>query len=168
MASSGYFFMNSPFETQAPRPMTGYSGTPLPKKLGIKPNFVVAVLNPPETWPALLGELPEGAQLKQDLRGTRAINVIIWFIQSRAELRKRLSNIMQRMNGTGSLWVAWPKRASKIPTDLTENVLREECLPTGLVDTKVCAIDEKWSGLRFVFRSGDMLNSFAFSSKNPI
>jgi hypothetical protein len=127
----------------------GYSGTPLPKKLEIKPGSRVALVNAPREFTALLGRLPDGARLQ---RGTIAArDLTIWFVRSRQDLAHNLSRVAPP-RGQGSLWIAWPKKSSGVVTDLTENVLREVILPYGLVDRKVCAIDDIWSGLLFSWR----------------
>jgi len=125
----------------------GYSGTPLPKKLGIKPGHRLALLGAPDGFEL---ELPEGVQLKR--RAAGKADVILSFHTSRGELERRLPALRALMEPAAGLWIAWPKRASKVPTDITEDVLREIALPTGLVDNKVCAVDETWSGLRLVIR----------------
>ena len=125
----------------------GYSGTPLPKKLGIKPGHRVALLGAPDGFEL---ELPEDATVKRRAGGKA--DVILSFHIARAELERRLPALRAMMEPAAGLWIAWPKRASKLPTDLTEDVLREIALPTGLVDNKVCAVDEVWSGLRLVIR----------------
>ncbi|HEY8471654.1 MAG TPA: DUF3052 domain-containing protein [Natronosporangium sp.] len=132
--------------------MGGYSGTPLPAKLGIKPGHLVALLGAPDGFDATLGELPASVTVRRDLRGTRPLDVILLFTVWRAELVRGIERARPRMAATAGLWVAWPKRAAKLPTDLTEDVVREVALPTGLVDNKVCAIDQTWSGLRLVIR----------------
>ena len=126
----------------------GYSGTPLPRKLGIKPGHRVALLGAPDGFE--LGELPDGVQLKRRAGGKA--DVIVTFHTRRAELERRLPTLRALMEPAAGLWIAWPKRASKLETDITEDVLREIALPTGLVDNKVCAVDETWSGLRLVIR----------------
>jgi hypothetical protein len=131
--------------------VTGYSGTPLPRKLGIKPGHRVALLGAPDGFEAdTLGELPDGVGVVR--RAGREADVIVSFHTSRAELERRLPTLRAMMEPAAGLWIAWPKRASKVPTDMTEDVVREIALPTGLVDNKVCAIDETWSGLRLVIR----------------
>jgi hypothetical protein len=129
----------------------GYSGTPLPRKLGIKPGHRVALLGAPDGFEAdTLGELPDGVGVVRRAGGEA--DVIVSFHKSRAELERRLPTLRAMMEPAAGLWIAWPKRASKVPTDMTEDVVREIALPTGLVDNKVCAIDETWSGLRLVIR----------------
>jgi hypothetical protein len=135
--------------------MAGYSGTPLPKKLGIGPGSRVAVLGAPAGFERTLGALPEGAVVSSALRGTRAFDVIVCFAPSRSELQRRFGELHARLTQAGGLWVAWPKKASGVPTDVSENLVREIALAAGLVDNKVCAIDEVWSGLRCVIRKAD-------------
>ena len=127
----------------------GYSGTPLPKKLEIKEGTRVATVGAPADFAATLGTLPAGAQLRRGLAAPR--DLTIWFITSRRQLEGDLKRVTPD-RGTGSLWVAWPKKASGVKTDVTEDVLRELILPHGLVDRKVCAIDSTWSGLLFSWR----------------
>lgn len=132
--------------------MAGYSGTPLAKKLGIAEHAHVAVLNGPPAFEETLGELPEDASLLGALPRSGQVEVIVFFVRSRAELAKGYLRAAKRLTDAGGLWIAWPKKASGIKTDMTEDVVRELCLPSGLVDNKVCAIDETWSGLRLVWR----------------
>jgi hypothetical protein len=132
--------------------MSGYSGTPLPAKLGIKPSHRVALLGAPAGFDATLGDLPDGVAVRRDLRGTRPLDVILLFAVWRPELVQGIERARVRMAANAGLWVAWPKRAAKLATDLTEDTVRDVALPTGLVDNKVCAIDEVWSGLRLVIR----------------
>ena len=128
--------------------MAGYSGTPLADKLGIKPDHRVAVLGTPAGF-AIPG-LPPGVELRTSARGTS--DVILSFHTSRSELAKRLPTLMRALDVDGGLWISWPKRSSGMDTDITEDVIREVALPTGLVDVKVCAVDETWSGLRLCLR----------------
>ena len=131
--------------------MAGYSGTPLPRKLGIKPGHRVLLLGAPGGF--ALGELPEG--VKVGTRASGVADVIVAFHLRRAGLAKRMPALRERMDPAAGLWIAWPKRASKVETDLTEDVVRELALANRLVDNKVCAIDETWSGLRLVIRLKD-------------
>ena len=128
----------------------GYSGTPLAKKLGLREGDRVALVAAPQGFEALLGPLPQGVTLLS--RATTGLDAILFFVTRRAELERRHRSLASRLAPAGMLWLAWPKRASGVPTDVTENVLREVIVPSGMVDTKVCAIDETWSGLRFVRR----------------
>jgi hypothetical protein len=132
--------------------MTGYSGTPLPRKLGIKPGYEVAVLGGPASVTAALSGLPGVAPFRPDLSGTDPLDVIVVFVTWREELERGLANLRERMAPACGLWVAWPKRVARVRTDMTEHVVREVALPTGLVDNKVCAIDDVWSALRLVIR----------------
>ncbi len=130
--------------------MAGYSGTPLPKKLGIGEGARVALINAPEGFDATLGALPDGVLLAR--RAGTQHDVILVFVTERAALEKALARHEQAIFPAGAIWTAWPKKASKVPTDITEDVVREVCLPRGLVDVKVCAIDDVWSGLKLVWR----------------
>ena len=127
----------------------GYSGTPLPKKLEIREGTRVATVGAPADFAKTLGPLPAGAKVKKGLDAPR--DLTIWFVTSRKQLEGDLRKVAPA-RGEGSLWLAWPKKASGMKTDVTEDVLREVILPHGLVDRKVCAIDETWSGLLFSWR----------------
>ena len=129
----------------------GYSGTPLPRKLGIAEGDELALIGAPERFEDLLGELP-GVSVHTDLADNARFDVIVRFVTWRAELEAELDRLRARMAPAAGLWIAWPKRASKVPTDMSEQVVRDIALPTGLVDNKVCAIDEVWSALRLVIR----------------
>jgi len=128
-----------------------YAGTPLPRKLGIGEGDGVALIGAPERFEDTLGELPD-VSLHTDLADDMRYDVIVAFITERAELEAELPRLRARMAPACGLWIAWPKRASRVPTDMTDQVIREVALPTGLVDNKVCAIDDTWSGLRLVIR----------------
>jgi|SRR5581483_10804029 len=131
----------------------GYSGTPLPRKLGIKAQARVALIGAPYDFDDVLGELPPGVSVRRRARGT--FDVIVVFVQKRSELERRLPVLEKALDQAGGLWVAWPKRSSGVATDLGEGMVRELGLASGLVDNKVCAIDATWSGLRFVYRLAD-------------
>jgi hypothetical protein len=126
--------------------------TPLPRKLGIAEGDAVALIGAPQWLEDLLGQVPGVAELHTDLEGDALFDVIVVFVSWRAELEAELGRLRDRMAPACGLWVAWPKRAAKVPTDMSDNVVREVALPTGLVDNKVCAIDDTWSGLRLVIR----------------
>ena len=130
--------------------MAGYSGTPLARKLGVKEGALVALLGAPEGFEAELEPLPDGVRLRRRLQPN--LDVIVLFVTDRRRLEGRFPQAAASLQPAGGLWVAWPRWSSGVATDLTENVLREVGLPTGLVDNKVCAINESWSGLRFVIR----------------
>jgi hypothetical protein len=130
----------------------GYSGTPLPRKLGIGDGDAVALIGAPGWLEDLLGEVPSVDQLHTDLDGDALFDVIVVFVSWRAELEAELGRLRDRMAPACGLWVAWPKKTAQVPTDMSDNVVREVALPTGLVDNKVCAIDETWSALRLVIR----------------
>ena len=123
----------------------GYSGTPLARKLGFKDGMRVVYVNAPDGF-AVDGIDEPRARLA---KGT---DLIVCFVTARRDLERRLASLRRAIEPEGMLWIAWPKRASGVATDMTENVVRDVALPTGLVDTKVCAIDEVWSGLRLVVR----------------
>jgi hypothetical protein len=131
----------------------GYSGTPLVRKLGLRPGWRVAVLGAPEGLDALLGDLPEGLRIVRRL--SHGIDAAWIFVLARRDLERRLPELLRRLPPDGTLWISWPKRASGVLTDVTESVLREVVLPTGWVDIKVAAIDETWSGLRFALRRSE-------------
>jgi hypothetical protein len=128
--------------------MAGYSGTPLPQKLGVKANARVALIDAPHGFGLAL---PDGAALV-DGGKARDLDVIVWFVTAKATFAKKLASVAARLQPAGGLWIAWPKKASGVATDMTEQVVRDVALPTGLVDNKVCAIDDTWSGLRLVVR----------------
>jgi hypothetical protein len=130
--------------------VAGYSGTPLPRKLGIKPDSRLALVSAPYGFDETLGELPERVEVRSRARGP--LDVIVFFTTSQVELRQRFDALARALDPAGALWVAWPKRSSGVRTDVTEDRVREVALPKGLVDNKVCAIDEIWSGLRLVIR----------------
>jgi hypothetical protein len=131
--------------------VAGYSGTPLPRKLGIKPGHRVLLAGAPDGFE--LQELPDGVTVRT--RASGEADVILAFHTRRAELARRMPALRERMEPAAGLWIAWPKRASRVETDLTEDVVRDLALANTLVDNKVCAIDETWSGLRLVIRLRD-------------
>lgn len=130
--------------------MTGYSGTPLVKKLGIKPGFRLYAKNPPANYEELIAPLPEKVKILRRL--ANELDMIHFFTTNRAELAASIETFMERIKQDGMIWVSWPKKASNVPTDVTEDVIREVALPLGLVDVKVCAVDATWSGLKLVIR----------------
>jgi hypothetical protein len=130
--------------------MAGYSGTPLAKKLGIKAGFTVFAIGGPADYASLLAPLPDDVKFVNTLTST--VDLIHLFTKSAAELDANLRIWRHAMKSDGMIWVSWPKKASKVPTDITEDVIREVALPMGLVDVKVCAVDETWSGLKLVVR----------------
>jgi hypothetical protein len=133
--------------------MAGYSGTPLIQKIGIKAGHRVILRNHPPSFVKDLGKLPEGVESADRLSGKA--NVIVYFTDRLAELQKDFTRLSAALVPDGMLWISWPKKASGHPTDLTENIVRKVGLEYGLVDVKVCAIDETWSGLKFVIRVKD-------------
>ncbi len=127
--------------------MAGYSGTPLPKKLGIAGDSTVALIGAPS---GVIGDLPTDVTVRRSARGKA--DVVVAFFTERREFERRIDALGRMIFPAGGLWVAWPKRSSGLPTTVDENVVREVALPLGLVDNKVCAIDATWSGLRVVWR----------------
>jgi hypothetical protein len=132
----------------------GYSGTPLVRKLGIKPEARLGLIGAPEGFDGTLGELPPGVGVRRRLRG-QPFDVIVAFHSRRADLERRLPALVAALDPAGGLWLAWPKRASGVVSDVTEDAVRRLGLDAGLVDNKVCAIDHVWSGLRLVYRLRD-------------
>jgi hypothetical protein len=133
--------------------MAGYSGTPLPSKLGLKEGFAVALLGAPAGFRRGLAPLPSRISWHGELRP--GLDCVILFASDLATLQAGFAPAAASLTAAGMLWVAWPKKASKVPTDLTEDRVRAHGLAAGLVDVKVCAVDEVWSGLKFVRRIGD-------------
>ena len=128
----------------------GYSGTALAKKLGIKPGGSVLVTGAPDTYRASLEPLPDGVTFAR--KPGPGVDMIHLFTDSRAKLAAALAGYRKAMRSDAAIWVSWPKKASKVPTDITEDTIRALALPMGLVDVKVCAVDEVWSGLKLVIR----------------
>ncbi len=133
--------------------MAGYSGTPLPKKLGIKDNFRIAFIGLPGSVKAELNEALKSCHIVKD--GSEPLNFAMIFTKTATELKRQFSEVSKQLAPNGMLWVSWPKKTSGVATDLDENKVRKVGLDEGLVDVKVCAIDETWSGLRFVIRVKD-------------
>jgi hypothetical protein len=130
----------------------GYSGTPLAQKLGIKSGHRVALLAAPRGFEKTLGTLPEDVAVTAALSGKASFDVVVLFVTSKKDLEARFDVVVARLDPAGGFWVGWPKKASGVVTDMTEDVVRKMALAAGLVDNKVCAIDETWSGLRVVIR----------------
>ena len=131
--------------------MAGYSGTPLPKKLGIKENFRVALVDMPADVKAELKDAFAACKLVKD----GALDFAMVFVKKQAELKQRFSQLAKQLTPAGILWVSWPKKSSGVSTDMNENDVRKIGLDAGLVDVKVCAVNEIWSGLKFVIRVKD-------------
>lgn len=127
----------------------GYSGRPLALKLGVKEGMTVVLVDAPDQAEGLLAPLPDGTNVRRGNRGAREMT--IWFVTARRQFERRFGKVASAV-GEGTLWMAWPKRSSGVATDITEDTIREVALPAGLVDSKVCAIDETWSGLRLTRR----------------
>lgn len=130
--------------------MTGYSGTPLAKKLGIKPGSKVLLVGAPEGYRSLLDPLPADVEFGTRLSGST--DLVHVFTASKAELRELLMKYRAGLKPDGVVWASWPKKAAKVPTDITDDTIREVALPMGFVDIKVCAVNEVWSGLKLVVR----------------
>ena len=131
-------------------PAAGYSGTPLVRKLGFAPGMRVHYADAPDHFDTLVGNLPDGVRVLK--RPANDLDLAMLFVTERAALARGLAGLQPKLRPAGMIWVAWPKKASKVPTDITEDVVREVALPRGLVDVKVCAIDAVWSGLKLVIR----------------
>lgn len=128
----------------------GYSGRPLAAKLGFKEGSTVHVIGAPAHYKALLAPIPAGVTFATKVSADT--DIVHVFVTRRTELATRLSVVLPAIKPDAAIWVSWPKKASKMPTDITEDVIRELALPMGLVDVKVCAVDETWSGLKLVIR----------------
>lgn len=128
----------------------GYSGRPLAAKLGLRPGATLRLVGAPDGFEDALAPLPDGVAVRR--RGPLRADVVLYFTTARADLAARVEELGQAVFPAASLWVAWPKRASGVPTDVTEDAVREVALPLGLVDNKVCAVTDVWSGLRLVWR----------------
>ena len=133
--------------------MAGYSGTPLAKKLGFKEGFRAGFVNPPKGFENELGSLPDGVEICEILR--KPLDLIVLFVDSQKTLKKEFPRLAEKLASNGMLWISWPKKASGIITDLSENIIRDIGLAAGLVDVKVCAVNDIWSGLKFVYRLKD-------------
>ena len=130
--------------------MAGYSGTPLAQKLGIKPEHKVVTIGAPAGYRKLLAPLPKGVSFTTEV--TAAAPFVHLFVTKRQTLERELKRLRKLIADTGIVWVSWPKKSSGVTTDITEDVIRDVCLPLGFVDVKVCAVDETWSGLKLMIR----------------
>jgi hypothetical protein len=133
--------------------MAGYSGTPLAKKLGIKEGSRIALVNAPKDFESELGELPDNVQFVK--RPTKSLDIILLFVLTERALARDFAKLVARLTANGMMWIAWPKKSSGVTTDLSEQRVQCIGLDAGLVDVKVCAIDDTWSGLKFVYRLKD-------------
>ncbi|HEU4508820.1 MAG TPA: hypothetical protein VFR78_11315 [Pyrinomonadaceae bacterium] len=133
--------------------MAGYSSTPLAKKLGIKEGSRIGLVNAPKNFASELGELPEGATFVK--RMTNSLDIILFFVLKERELARNFSRLAQNLVANGMIWIAWPKKSSGVATDLSFDSVQRIGLDAGLVDVKICAVDETWSGLKFVYRLKD-------------
>lgn len=130
--------------------MAGYSGTPLPQKLGIKPGTIVVAIEAPDNYRKLLGQIPSGVNFAtRPVGNTKFVHL---FVKERRVLQTHLQSLRRKIAEDASVWVSWPKKSSGVPTDVTEDVIRAVALPMGFVDIKVCAVDETWSGLKLMIR----------------
>jgi Protein of unknown function (DUF3052) len=130
--------------------MPGYSGTPLAKKLGIKPGMILHAVNAPIDYAALVDPLPEEVVISSEAENE--FDLVHIFTTSRSELLALLKSFRRKIKQHGIIWVSWPKKSSGVPSEITEDTIREIALPLGLVDVKVCAVDETWSGLKLMIR----------------
>jgi len=130
---------------------TGYSGTPLAKKLGIKEGMTVLVVDAPDDYDEILEPLPEGVEITRD-KLSGPVDILHLFTNTQDGLFRGIDNARTQIMQNGSIWVSWYKKAAKLPTEITEDTIREAAIPLGLVDVKVCAVDDKWSGLKLVIR----------------
>jgi len=128
----------------------GYSGTPLPTKLGLKDTTRLVVLDEPEEYTALVGPLPPG--LERQSAPTNSTTLVHVFVTRRQQLARHLEALRSKLSSEAAVWVSWPKKSSKVPTEVTEDTIREVALPLGFVDVKVCAVSEVWSGLKLTVR----------------
>lgn len=135
--------------------MAGYSGTPLPKKLGIKPTYQVVLLDAPKAFEQELIEPAATVSITRRLPSRSKVDLILLFVLEQEVLKRRFTQCAMHIVPTGAVWIAWPKRTSGVVTDVSENYVRQIALAAGLVDNKVCAIDETWSALRCVIRLKD-------------
>jgi hypothetical protein len=130
--------------------MAGYSGTPLPQKLGIQPGMTVVAINAPSNYRKLLGKLPAGVNFSDHAR--TGSTFVHFFTIRQTELKRNLSIFRGKIAETGMIWISWPKKSAGVPTDVSEDVIRTVALPLGFVDVKVCAVDQIWSGLKLILR----------------
>ena len=133
--------------------MAGYSGTPLAKKLGIKEGSRIVLVNAPKDFQSELGELPDGVKFLKP--STKSLDLILFFVLSERVLARDFAKLAERLTANGMIWIAWPKKSSGVTTDLSEGSVRQIGLDAGLVDVKICAVDDTWSGLKFVYRLKD-------------
>lgn len=133
--------------------MSGYSGTPLAKKLGLKPPLTLVTIDAPRGYRSWLGELPAGVRLTTT--ANEPLQAVHLFATERAVLKKSLTALRKQLSQDGFVWTSWPKKASQVETDITEDTIRDIALPLGFVDIKVCAVNEVWSGLKLVIRKSE-------------
>ena len=133
--------------------MAGYSSTPLTRKLGIKEGFRIALVNAPKDFQSELGELPDKVEFVK--RTANSLDIVLFFVLSERALARDFANLAEKLKTNGMIWIAWPKKSSGVATDLSFECVQKIGLAAGLVDVKICAIDETWSGLKFVYRLKD-------------
>jgi hypothetical protein len=133
--------------------VAGYSGTPLPKKLGLKPPLALVTIGAPREYRAWLGELPPGVRIVSKV--TKPVQAAHVFARERSVLKRELVSLRKTLAQSGFVWVSWPKKAARVETDVTEDVVRAVALPLGFVDIKVCAVSDVWSGLKLVIRKSE-------------
>jgi hypothetical protein len=133
--------------------MVGYSGTPLASKLGLKAPLTLVTLGAPREYATWLGDIPDGVRLVSKTKGS--VRAVHMFVTKSADMGKHLATLRKSLEPTGFVWVSWPKKASKVATDITEQTIRDVALPMGFVDIKVCAVSEIWSGLKLVIRKSE-------------
>jgi hypothetical protein len=133
--------------------MPGYSGTPLPKKLGLKPPLTLVAVDAPREYRSWLGELPAGVRIVS--KPNKPLQAAHVFVTKRAALKRNLVTFRRQLEQNGFVWVSWPKKTAKVETDITEDTIREVALPLGFVDIKVCAVSDIWSGLKLVIRKNE-------------
>ena len=147
--------------------MAGYSGTPLVRKLGLTAPMTVVTVNAPGEYRAWLTSLPTGVRFKDGLSGAGVVAAAHVFVTRRNELKRLLTTLNRRLEPTGFVWVSWPKKASKVATDITEDIIREMALPMGLVDVKVCAVSDVWSGLKLMIRRSERKKNSSAARGSP-
>ena len=152
MVSHGGKFSDSG-NTPESKTMAGYSSTPLLKKLGIKEGSRIALVNAPKDFENELGKLPDKAEFVKRL--TNSLDIILFFVLTERALARGFARLAKKLTSNGMIWIAWPKKSSGVATDLSYNSVQRIGLDAGLVDVKICAIDETWSGLKFVYRLKD-------------
>ena len=135
--------------------MPGYSGTPLARKLGLTGPMTLVTVNTPDDYRAWLADLPAGVRFASGLAGASTVEAAHVFVTRREELKRSLTALRRRLEPAGFVWVSWPKKTSRVATDVTEDTIRDVALPMGFVDVKVCAVSDVWSGLKLMIRRSE-------------